>query len=182
MCSCVLPLCLCACVCVGVCVWMCVCVCACACMCMCLFVCMTVCTVSSQGCLCFYPWAYALPLAPLVSAAHTLAGGSDLSLSSVVACVALFLCGWLCTRGANYQKYCAKQGRKTCLGGLIPLVRRACCACESGYVRRVSERIHANCVSVSVCLYASVGWASCSIVRCALMCVVWETYTVPRRV
>jgi delta14-sterol reductase len=78
------------------------------------------------GCLCFYPWAYALPIVPLVLA--TASGDavpgatSDLSPLAAACIVALFAGGWVCTRGANYQKYCAKVGRQTCLGSRLVFV------------------------------------------------------------
>jgi delta14-sterol reductase len=69
------------------------------------------------GCLCFYPCFYAVPLHAVVGAS----GG--LSPGAAWAGVALFLCGWVFTRGANMQKFHAKTRGLAApfLCGLVPL-------------------------------------------------------------
>ena len=69
------------------------------------------------GCLCFYPFFYAIGTLPVTAAAlggGGAAGGGaaaadansrDLSPTGQVCTIALFFAGWLLTRGANLQKY-----------------------------------------------------------------------------
>jgi hypothetical protein len=54
------------------------------------------------GCLCFYPWFYAIPALPLLPPVD--GTFHDLSPATTAAVVALFFIGWTFTRGANYQK------------------------------------------------------------------------------
>jgi delta14-sterol reductase len=91
-----------------------------------------------------------------------------MSPAAVVGTAALFLAGWLCTRGANYQKYCAKQGRTSCLGGLVPLVfvpgsgNRLLCSGFWGRARHVNylgEIVQALALSLPALLCTS-SWLS----------------------
>ena len=58
------------------------------------------------GCLCFYPFFYAVAGLPLAAAPL-----ADCSPAAAAACVALFFVGWTLTRGANMQKAACKDGR-----------------------------------------------------------------------
>ncbi len=53
------------------------------------------------GCLVFYPYFYGIGAFPLVHVARE----HDMSAASACATVALFLVGWVATRGANLQKF-----------------------------------------------------------------------------
>lgn len=53
------------------------------------------------GCFVFYPFYYALPAYAVVYAQKD----NDISTSSLIGIFALFLCGWVITRGANMQKF-----------------------------------------------------------------------------
>ncbi len=70
------------------------------------------------GCLCWYPCFYAVPLHAVVGA-----GGAGLPPAAAWAGVALFLCGWVFTRGANMQKFHLKTKGLAVpfLGGAVPL-------------------------------------------------------------
>ena len=63
------------------------------------------------GCWCFYPFFYCVGAWPLVGGGGGAGGGggggaaSDISAAAALACVGLFACGWLLTRGANLQKH-----------------------------------------------------------------------------
>lgn len=56
------------------------------------------------GCLAFYPFFYCVGVWGLVEAPPS----ADLSPAACAACAALFLGGWLLTRGANLQKFAHK--------------------------------------------------------------------------
>jgi hypothetical protein len=43
-------------------------------------------------------------------------------LQAQAGCCALFLCGWVLTRGANAQKFACKVGRRSFLWGAVPMV------------------------------------------------------------
>lgn len=70
------------------------------------------------GCLCFYPMFYAMPALPLM-----LEPLADVSVGAAAACAAAFFAGWVITRGANLQKFAAKQGitRFEFLGVSVPM-------------------------------------------------------------
>jgi len=59
------------------------------------------------GCLCFYPFFYAIGGLPLAERPR-----ADCSAAAAAACVALFFAGWTLTRGANMQKAACKAGRE----------------------------------------------------------------------
>lgn len=65
------------------------------------------------GCLCFYPFFYALPVYAAVGISPRGASGDATGYSNRsyydVAAVAVFLAGWALTRGANLQKFWFKQ-------------------------------------------------------------------------
>lgn len=71
------------------------------------------------GCLCWYPFFYAIPVLQAASAA---ADGGDCSRSLAVGAASLFFFGWSLTRGANLQKFACKTGTPLLGGALGSLV------------------------------------------------------------
>lgn len=69
------------------------------------------------GCLAFYPYAYAIGVYPIAASA----AGVDISPQIAFLCGIIFLGGWICTRGANMQKFYFRvhPERKTFLCGLV---------------------------------------------------------------
>ena len=67
------------------------------------------------GCLCWYPCFYAVPLLAVVG------GSGDVTAGGAWAGVALFLSGWVFTRGANLQKFAAKTGAAGFLNGAVSM-------------------------------------------------------------
>jgi len=69
------------------------------------------------GCVCFYPAFYVIGAFPLLGSP-----AGALSPAAAAGCVALFLAGWVLTRGANAQKFACKVGRSSFLWGAVPMV------------------------------------------------------------
>ncbi len=55
------------------------------------------------GCFVFYPYFYAIPMIAVSTAAAS--GAADVTPSIAALSLALFAVGWICTRGANLQKF-----------------------------------------------------------------------------
>lgn len=70
------------------------------------------------GCVCFYPFFYVIGAFPLVGSS----AARPLSPAAAAGCCALFLGGWVLTRGANAQKFACKVGRRSFLWGAVPMV------------------------------------------------------------
>ena len=65
----------------------------------------------------FYPFFYCIGIFSILQARK----GADLSVPVCLAILVVFLAGWICTRGANLQKYSfrVEPKLKRCLFGLI---------------------------------------------------------------
>ena len=69
------------------------------------------------GCLVFYPFFYPIGVFAIANADSS----NDISPPVAMAVIALFIFGWILTRGANMQKYFFRTNpsSKTCFFGLI---------------------------------------------------------------
>lgn len=66
------------------------------------------------GCLCFYPFFYALPVLAAVGRTSSSAAGSDPGsgqYASAAAAAVVYFAGWALSRGANLQKFWFKRSR-----------------------------------------------------------------------
>lgn len=70
------------------------------------------------GCLCFYPYFYAIGTLPILYKGNDT---KDLTNTQAMAIICLFYAGWILTRGTNLQKYYYRRfpDETFCLGGLI---------------------------------------------------------------
>jgi protein-S-isoprenylcysteine O-methyltransferase Ste14 len=74
------------------------------------------------GCLFFYPFFYAIALAPFVNKAALSRFELLSPCAADVTSILLFLAGWILTRGANMQKFACKSGAATFFGHVLVFV------------------------------------------------------------
>ena len=116
------------------------------------------------GCLFFYPFFYAIPLAPFIypnNTAHLRIHVMSPWAADTISC-ALFLAGWLLTRGANMQKFACKSGRRTFFGHDLVFVpgsqNRLCMSLFWGWSRHINylgEIVQACAIALPPALAAS---------------------------